>query len=252
MSFESPAKSGSLLKAYRFKVDQFDRMIAADVFGDRARIELRNGLLVVEGGVPRKQVVKTQSGMPLYKLSTRQVDAMLDLGIVSENVRAELLEGVLVKKMVKKHPHNFAMMQLSELLRELLPAEWKVAAEISLALHDSSRPEPDLSVVRGPIARYRGRNLTVADVGLLIEVAESSYSEDRRVKGRAYASAGIPTYWIVNLNDRRIEVFTEPQGSGKLASYRKEEHYGPEAEVPVVLEGNEIGRILAGEILPGG
>ena len=41
---------------------------------------------------------------------------------------------------------------------------------------------------------------------LAIEVADKSLAHDRGVKKRAYAASRIPTYWIVNLVDRCIEV----------------------------------------------
>ena len=250
MSSESPAKSESLLKPYRFKVGQFERMIAAGIFPEGARIELRNGLLAVKNGVPRKRILKTRSGRSLYKLSARQIDAMLTLGILKESTRAELLGGMLIKQMTKYPPHNFATDQLAVLLAAILPHDWIARQEKTVAIGPHWRPEPDIAVVRGPRARYRVADPTQAEVGLVIEVAESSYAEDRRVKWRKYAAAGIPTYWIVNLNARRIEVFSQPQGAGKSANYREEKHFGPEEQVPVVLEGEEIGRIQVSAILP--
>ncbi len=46
----------------------------------------------------------------------------------------------------------------------------------------------------------------------MVEVAESSLHYDRHEKLRAYAQAGVPEYWIVNLVDDQIEVHTEPEG----------------------------------------
>jgi Uma2 family endonuclease len=49
-------------------------------------------------------------------------------------------------------------------------------------------------------------------VALVIEVADTSLERDRTVKQRLYAQAGIPSYWIVNLAARELEMFTDPQG----------------------------------------
>ena len=60
----------------------------------------------------------------------------------------------------------------------------------------------------------------------------------------------VPIYWIVNLNARRIEVYRDPQGRGKTASYRETTIFDRGAEVPAWIEGREIGRIAVKDILP--
>jgi len=84
---------------------------------------------------------------------------------------------------------------------------------------------------------------------MLVEVADSSYAKDRGTKWRNYAASGIAVYWIVNLPERRIEVYTTPAGRGKSAAYRDFKTYGPDDEVPFVLDGRELGRIKVSEIL---
>ena len=63
------------------------------------------------------------------------------------------------------------------------------------------------------------RNLTIfldtlvlRDMALVIDVADSSLQRDRVHKGRIYAAGGVPVYWIVNLIDRQVEVYTDPSG----------------------------------------
>ena len=48
------------------------------------------------------------------------------------------------------------------------------------------------------------------DIHLLIEVADRTLSRDRGAKLIIYARAGIPEYWIVNLIEQQLEVYTEP------------------------------------------
>ncbi len=76
-------------------------------------------------------------------------------------------------------------------------------------------PEPDIAIIRGSDADYRGRLPTAADVALLVEVSESTLRQDRGQKRTAYARAGIPVYWIVNLVDRQVEVYTRPVKAGR-------------------------------------
>ena len=59
---------------------------------------------------------------------------------------------------------------------------------------------------------YGARPPQVADVLLVIEVADTSVQSDRRVKIPLYAQAGIPEAWLVNLPADRIEVYRKPTG----------------------------------------
>ena len=106
-------------------------------------------------------------------------------------------------------------------------------------------PEPDRCVVRGVIRDYSQRPPGPGDVGLVVEVADSSLGEDRKL-AQIYGGSGIPVYWIVNLVDRQVEVYTLPYGAG----YHSRQDITPGHDVPVVLDGVEIGRIAVNDLLP--
>lgn len=61
-----------------------------------------------------------------------------------------------------------------------------------------------------------------ADVVLVIEVADATLERERTIKQRIYARAGIAIYWILNLRDRQLEVYTEPLAD----TTEREAHYG--------------------------
>ena len=84
----------------------------------------------------------------------------------------------------------------------------------------------------------------------MVEVADSSLELDRGTKQRIYARARIPVYWIVNLIDRQVEVYTIPTGVGARAKYRDCQIFSGDDEAPVVLGGQETGRIPVRELLP--
>ena len=90
-------------------------------------------------------------------------------------------------------------------------------------------PEPDIAIVRGTDADYRRRIPTAADVALLVEVSDSTLGQDRGMKLAAYARDGIAVYWIVNLVDRQVEVYTRPVKAGR---YRSRKDYKPGQHVP--------------------
>lgn len=192
----------------------------------------------------------TASGMVPYRLTVRQFEKMIDAGIFRDEDHVELLGGLLVNKMVKHAPHNVAVTGLATRFRGILGFGWFVYEEKSVQLSRWSRPEPDVAVIRGQLNDFSERNPTAADIAIVAEVADSSYAKDRGKKWRKYAAAKLAIYWIVNLPARRIEVYTAPSGRGKSAGYRDVSIYGEDDEVPVVIEGRELGRIKVRDVLP--
>jgi Uma2 family endonuclease len=99
--------------------------------------------------------------------------------------------------------------------------------------------------VRGTIRDFSRRAPGPGDVGLVVEVSDTSLAQDRKM-AEIYSASGIPFYWIVNLADRKIEVHCDPGPAG----YRSRTDYLAGRNVPVVIDGVEIGRIAVVDILP--
>jgi Uma2 family endonuclease len=199
---------------------------------------------------PTAQAKASRGGIVPFRLTVEQFLKMIDTGILSDRDRVELLGGILVTKMVKHTPHNFASRGLSEALRRLLPADWLISEEKSLVLGPHWRLEPDIAVIRGPNDRYRGRDPQADDIAMVVEVADSSYAKDRGAKWRRYAACRIASYWIVNIPARVVEVHGDPAGEGREAQYRASRSFGPEEEIPVTIDGREVGRVAARDVLP--
>jgi Uma2 family endonuclease len=184
-------------------------------------------------------------------MTVGQYQEMRRNGIIGEDEPVELLEGVLVKQMGKNPPHRLATQTLRDLLPRMMPAGWYVDDQETLTT-DDSEPEPDVMVVRG-IRRdltRQNRHPRPAEMGLVIEVSESTLATDRGTKRRVYARAGVPEYWIVNLVDRRIEVYTQPSGPADTPAYASQHDYQAGEEVPVRLDGTEVGRVRVDELMP--
>ncbi|HEX8201635.1 MAG TPA: Uma2 family endonuclease [Isosphaeraceae bacterium] len=187
-----------------------------------------------------------RGGRP-YRLTVEQYCRMIEAGVLADAPRVELWEGQLVEKMGKNRPHAIAQAKLNRLLVRLVPDGWYVAVEEPIALGDDKVPEPDLAVVRGTPDDYPHRPPTGRDVALVVEVADTSLKKDLGTMFIAYAGQAIPIYWVVNLGARRIEVYSEP---GAPASFRTTRSFGPDEDVPVVLDGREVGRIAVRDVLP--
>jgi len=186
---------------------------------------------------------------PIWRLSVDQYHQMIQAGILNEGDPVELLEGILVTKMVKNPPHTLATQLTREALERSLPPVWFVNLQDPVTT-DTSEPEPDVSAVRRQRRQYAQRHPGPADVGMIVEIADSSLRQDHTTRKRIYARANIPIYWIVNLVDRQIEVYTEPTGPTEQPDYRQRRDYGPNDAVPVVIDGREVGQIPVSELLP--
>ncbi|MFI5457956.1 MAG: Uma2 family endonuclease [Isosphaerales bacterium] len=181
----------------------------------------------------------------VYRISVDEYERMAGM---LDDPRVELIDGYLVRKMGKKPAHCWAVDRTEEALRALLPPGWTLRREGPVRIPNFDEPEPDLAVVKGPRDVYRTRHPDPADVTLLVEVAESSLDRDRGEKRAAYAKSHDPiaVYWIVNLIDRQVEVYTDPFTD----VYRSCEVFKPGQDVPVVIHGVEVGRIAVADILP--
>jgi Uma2 family endonuclease len=198
--------------------------------------------------VPRTPILPSAHSYPeLYHLSVEQYEEMGRVGILSENDRVELVEGLLYRKPMKKGPHSIASRETAAALSRLVPSEaYFVTREDPVRIPGrSGMPEPDISVVRG-----RSRDFIeqpdAGDVPLIVEVSDKTLAFDRTDKLGSYAGGGIPAYWIVNLVDRQVEVYTNPAPTG----YQSSQVFKPGQEVPVVIDGSEVGRVPVSDILP--
>jgi Uma2 family endonuclease len=121
----------------------------------------------------------------------------------------ELIGGHLVVAEPHGSYHASTLGAAGDALRALLPPGWIVRVQLPVALDDESEPEPDLVLVPGEWADYRMGH--PSRPALVVEVAETSLAFDRGEKGSLYARGGIRDYWIVNLVDRLLEVYREPE-----------------------------------------
>lgn len=197
--------------------------------------------MTVVAHTPREAAVPS---WPIYQLTVDDYELMIDSGALTEDDPIELLEGYLVPKTPKYPLHDSTIDFMQGLLLALNLEGWIVRVQNSLRTSDSV-PEPDLVVARGTPATYRRRHPTGRDVGLVIEVAESSVRHDRK-KAAIYARAAVPEYWIVSLDDWQLERMTQPQEDG---TYAATEILKADGEVPVILEGREVGRLALRELL---
>jgi Uma2 family endonuclease len=161
-------------------------------------------------------------------LTVDEVMRMVEAGILAEPERLELLHGALTEKPVKSPAHEAIK---SRVLEWLQPGwgrlEYLVRTAGPLTVRDRlSLPEPDIAVVepRDYLAHHPDR------AHLVVEVAASSLNVDLGLKRDLYAGAGVTEYWVVDVPDRQLHVFRDPQG---LAYVTSTVHRAPDALTPV-------------------
>lgn len=185
----------------------------------------------------------------IARFSVARYQRMIEMGILTTADKVELLENYVVLKMPRNPLHDGTVQIVTEALPPIIPKGWRLRVQLTVVLADS-QPEPDFSIVRGDARAYLSRHPGPADVSLIGEVADSSLLRDQRDKTRIYARGGIACYWIVNLVDRRIEVYSQPSGPTAVPAYASFRLYQPGDAVPLVLDSNTVGTIPVDELLP--
>jgi Uma2 family endonuclease len=156
--------------------------------------------------------VPSQAFRPLRRV---EYDKLIELGAFHDE-HIELLEGLLVPMSPIGPPHSSTVQRLTELLILALAGRATVRCQAPFAALEFSEPEPDVAVV--PLGRYDTAHPDRAY--LVIEVAESSLETDRGVKLRLYAACNVPEYWIVNLVEKQIEVYSDPSDGAYMQQHR--------------------------------
>ena len=185
----------------------------------------------------------------IARFSVARYQRMIETGILTAEDKVELLENYVVLKMPRNPPHDGTIDLLKAAIPGLIPSGWLLRIQQTLVLSDS-QPEPDFAVVRGGPRTFLTRHPGGGDAVLVIEVADSSLLRDQRDKTRIYARAGISCYWIVNLVDQRLEVYTQPSGPTSAPAYGAFQTFQPGDVVSLFLDGNLVGTVPFADLLP--
>lgn len=171
----------------------------------------------------------------LEPLTVEQYHAMIRQGILPEGAPIELIDGLLVRKdrrdkggdiMTVGPQHALVLGELADRLRNLLRGvDVHVRDQLPVTLNGIQEPEPDIAVAIGKRRDYPGHHPGPGALPLVIEIADSSLGFDRGEKQKKYAVAGIPAYWIVNLDENIVEVYSLPQPQS--ATYNDRTDYRP-------------------------
>jgi Uma2 family endonuclease len=166
---------------------------------------------------------------PLYRFSVEDVIAMVEAGILDEHARVELIDGVLVEMSPTSPRHSDVVAWLIAHIAPAARGRFQVRVQDTLLTPSGGYFEPDLFVIEPTRGRLPDRAL------LVVEVAYTSRRHDLW-KSATYAVAGVPDYWIVDVDRNEVLVHREPgaEGYARVERYVAGDVITPLIDVPPV------------------
>lgn len=169
-----------------------------------------------------------------YRFSVADYHKMAEAGILREDERVELIRGEIINKAKISSQHAAGVTRISSLFHPVLRGKYILSVQNPINIGTHSEPEPDLAICQWSDDYYALRHPIENEVLLVIEVADSTLEYDLTVKKTLYAEAGIPEYWVVDVKEKQVHRFTNPENG----EYLKSEMLTGEDEVAVVGEGS--------------
>ena len=142
----------------------------------------------------------------VHRWTMEEYHQMADLGWFQDR-RVELIDGEIMEMPAPRNPHVVSMSVTEDALRAAFGAGFWVRTQSPLNVGPAAEPQPDVAVVTGKPRDYTDHPTTAV---LVVEISDATLSYDRNHKGGLYARAAIADYWIVNLINRRLEVYRNP------------------------------------------
>ena len=150
---------------------------------------------------------------PRKKWTRDECRQLLEMGILEE-ARFELIDGDIIPKMTQHERHIYTCKQVQKALEALFGTDYvRLAAPIAIGEYEE--PEPDAAVMQRPLVDYLRLGTPLPEeVRLAVEVSDRTLRQDLNTKKSQYGKAGIPEYWVININARTLHVFRQPTETG--------------------------------------
>ena len=198
----------------RFNVHEYYKMGEAGILPEGG-CELIGGVVYMKG-VDRP-----------WRFTVDDYYTMAEVGILTHDERVELVNGEIIQMSPIGKRHRSSVYALGHLISLQLGGQAIVGVQNAVHLDNRREFQPDVTILRLSDDFYLSNPPGPADVLLLIEVSDSSLSYDRDVKLSLYANARIPEFWIVNIPDRLVEIYTDPSNG----QYRTSRTFSPDETV---------------------
>lgn len=168
---------------------------------------------------------------------------MVEAGVFAADGRLELIDGEILDMSPIGSAHQACVNRLTLVFAELGVAHQAIVqVQGALRAGVRSRPQPDLALVRWRDDFYADALPGPDDVLLVVEVADTSLRFDRWVKLPAYAIAGVPETWVVDVNGEVVEVARDPSDMGysRFVQLQRGDSLAPEAFPDLTIAVTDI------------
>jgi Uma2 family endonuclease len=184
---------------------------------------------------------------PVRRFTVDEYHRMIETGVLTSNDRVQLIDGWIIEMPPIGPPHASVTSLAAQVIQSGLSSGCYVRSQLPITLRHSE-PEPDIVVARGGIRDYAKRHPGPDEVALVAEVADSTLQFDRQQKLKIYAADGIAVYWIINVADRQVEVFSDPDTTKQ--EYRRREVIRDQGTVDLIIDGKKIAQLKVADLLP--
>lgn len=143
-------------------------------------------------------------------LTVSEYHKMAEVGILDADDRVELINGEIIQMSPIGSLHTSHVKRITRNLYKILGEDILISVQDPVQLGIHSEPEPDIALLTFREDFYEKKHPEAKDVLLVIEVSDTSLGYDREIKKPLFASAAIPEFWIVNLEESQVEVYKNP------------------------------------------
>ena len=157
-------------------------------------------------------MARGQAQLDRHLFTLEEYERMVESGGFDADARIELIRGEIVDMAPIGIRHAACVARLTALLVRKAGDSAVVWSQNPFSIPGHSRPEPDVALLRWRDDYYASKGPTPDDAVLIVEVSDTTLKYDRAVKGPLYGEAGIPEYWIINLQENTVEIYSNPEG----------------------------------------
>ena len=144
-----------------------------------------------------------------YRFNVEEFMLLSESGAFDDCGKTELIDGEIfyMNSQLTRHARTKSnlFVEIALALRAM-NSDLTAVVEVAVHLSDESMPEPDIV-----ITSYKGdRAVPLETVALVIEVSDTTLDTDLGRKLELYAKAGVPEYWVVDVNENRVLMHMAP------------------------------------------